>query len=197
MTEGEKLYYQKKLNAAEKARKCGNKPEITSNHEYWIEKQLQHECCPYKFTNTPWRQSSENSTLYITGKQGKINMNREIKFRAWDREKQRLKRVTRIDFPEWHISTQGKTYYDDGDRNSFKNEDSDRCWIMQYTGFKDLNGIEIYEQDVLKVQLNIDNIQKMIVKYSNGSYYSGKFLLKNVLHKCKIIGNIYENEITK
>ena len=130
-------------------------------------------------------------------------MNREIKFRAWDKEENKMVRVTLLDFPEWSISYQdGTDYYKNGDRNGFKNEDTDRCILMQYTGLKDKNGREIYEGDILRwVSSNPfskGEIRTVKVYYTEAHFwcygaigvYLGELLINE---KCEVIGNIYEN----
>ena len=114
---------------------------------------------------------------------------RTIKFRAWDKKK---KEMYFIDFaPRTLIPV--KSLRDD---------------LMQYTGLKDKNGKEIYEGDIIKGMVKIDNktyedineikYEKTISGYPiilepfttddeeiNG-YHPGK-------HKYEVIGNIYEN----
>jgi uncharacterized phage protein (TIGR01671 family) len=67
--------------------------------------------------------------------------------------------------------------------------------IMQYTGLKDKNGKEIYEQDILK---NIDlNGIVFVMEWVKNSYglvdRNNKYITGIYSNKCKIIGNIYEN----
>ena len=70
-------------------------------------------------------------------------MSREIKFRIWDKEKKEMipyTRVTSIQF--WtdrvNIFARGCLFFKDIE-------------LMQYTGFKDKNGKEIYEGDIVEL----------------------------------------------
>lgn len=136
---------------------------------------------------------------------------REIKFRCWDRVDKCMKRVHALDFSEWWVATNyygGENGVCDGERNSFKNEETDRHILMQYTGVKDDNGADVYEGDIVSgmeeercdghlINVNTwigecryDNDKKRLMwfdLYEGATYEIDDYMFENV------IGNIHEN----
>ena len=114
---------------------------------------------------------------------------KEIKFRAWDKN-------TKIMIPWDHLVKSRisfKTF-----RWALVSENSENIELMQYTGLKDKNGIEIYEGDILFHPLQ--GKRKVFYPYSETVASYG---LRNVdngmgstlqdAHRVwEIIGNCYE-----
>lgn len=118
---------------------------------------------------------------------------REIKFRAWDKY---LKRWTNYsiadDLPRFYNKHTGCWKTD---------RDGERFILCQYTGIKDISGVEIYEGDIFiarnshncKFKVIYDGSRFIGVNYDRERVCYVDSCYKNGSSRLEIIGNIYEN----
>ena len=121
------------------------------------------------------------------------------KFRAWDTHEEVMNRVGYIDFVNGVIGMSNENVRD-------YEQPIHRVNILQYTGLKDKNGVEIFEGDILEVEKNEDGTYKGTINgktfFDRFQGYSSKikvdgmhdiYTLRNWNNHVRIIGNIYEN----
>lgn len=136
-------------------------------------------------------------------------MNREIKFRAWDDTYKYMNYKVLVGiYGDWEKVKDDKNYtacamWIEPDKVDYKCEPHwanfepyhKNIHLMQYTGLKDKNGVEIYEGDLLKSYYDKPGIIKWNDKI-------GAFQVKGIpsqtmkrCHEMEVIGNIYESEV--
>ena len=116
---------------------------------------------------------------------------REIKFRAWDKENEKMMKVSSISLENKEIAVK-----DFGTYHFFRIKDIE---LMQYIGLKDKNDKEIYEGDIVILN-DAEEENRCIVKYKYGSYILVDGDLREDLSNVEsdkfleVVGNIYENK---
>lgn len=124
-------------------------------------------------------------------------MNREIKFRAWDNENKYMITSKQGIFTalrnSMNITVQDNGYYNNGD---LLKPNKEKYTLMQYTGLKDKNGVDIYEGDILRDFS--EEIEDWVVSYKHGEFVG---VFDNImcdlleLTDLEVAGNVYENEV--
>lgn len=133
-------------------------------------------------------------------------MNREIKFRVWDKYKKQMYPISSIDYD---IFSQEINIIAVGHKNGMctsynKNHNSEKCDItalelMQYTGLHDKNGKEIWENDIVEITRECI-YEKGIIIFKNGCFFIKSKETLLALYNCelnnykvKVIENITDN----
>ena len=126
---------------------------------------------------------------------------REIKFRAWDKKYEKMENFTN---PKDGLMYQdGEMFVSsgwDGESNpTFDDVDIERYILMQYTGLKDANGVEIYEGDVVEIERHTDDCDGTEYDCTTpvfGPFEWGMLTTRRdimVVRSVKAIGNIHAN----
>ena len=122
------------------------------------------------------------------------------KFRVWNKKTESF-----IDYGDLILNLKnGKVYAGDVGMPEYTIDVTKQVILMQYTGLKDKNGIEIFEGDILSYAMEeyepstdtyVENRRHAEVKHYRGCFFAD-YLLNVTLSDgrgVQVIGNVYEN----
>ena len=129
---------------------------------------------------------------------------RDIRFRAWDEEMEMMvyqgddEIYICFDGEKWKLLDYSRTHWE---TDEYGMNEIEQPWevenieIMQYTGMKDVKGVEIYEGDILQSEHYFK--YKVVFKgdgWRCDSLKNSRFKNRFIGRDLKVIGNVYENK---
>lgn len=119
-------------------------------------------------------------------------MVREIKYKIWDREKNKMGSVVSLGLKEYPTVVK----FEDGSIETYFLPDW-KVVLLKWTGFKDREGTEIYYKDYIRVFWGNGTYSDKTVLWLNGAWRVTTFDLLGDVKETLLIGNEFEGVTRK
>lgn len=124
---------------------------------------------------------------------------REIKFKIWDTAENKF--LTLKDYQDLgSIEVENDGTFTLSPRFRFLTSMMimpERFIPLQYTGLKDKNGVDIYEEDKVNIEYKETTVENAVIEYHGSSFYGVTYSDMwelDMYNSIEVIGNIYDNK---
>lgn len=124
----------------------------------------------------------------------------EIKYLCWDKRNQQMVKPSKINFGDDGSALTITVSVKSSEGYWYDLVHGESCELLQYTGIKDKNKVDIYEGSIIKIFSKLSVITEMVdqIMYKPSQFtfgYSTQDLdtLLYIGNEFEVIGNIYQN----
>ncbi len=120
-------------------------------------------------------------------------MSREIRFRGWDTRQKVMYSAEEMGQDQLTLSVDGRGFINVSGDSTMLSTFATQIIPMQYTGLKDKNGVEIYEDDIVKTQHGNYPVGWLVHQARFAAQYGQVYVKPECWDRHEVIGDIHQD----